>query len=234
MYRAQVKKIFSGAVAVTNVSYAIGEILRELFSIKKFFVIHNVVDTKLFYPSALKEPVFTYIHVSSLNEQKNVDGMLRVFKRFATINRDWQLVLVGPFSKEIQQSIIQNKLDDLIQLVGEIPYTEVAKYMQQAHVKVLFSKHENFPCVVVEALCCGLPVIASDVAGVREAVNKSNGILVKSENEDELLFALQKVRQTYSSFDVQSIANDAARQYGYPTIAEKFKELYEQAFHAVK
>ena len=50
--------------------------------------------------------------------------------------------------------------------------------MQQAHSFVLNSNIENAPCVISEALCCGLPVIATRVGGVPEMVDKFNGILV--------------------------------------------------------
>ena len=102
--------------------------------------------------------------------------------------------------------------------------------MQQAHVMVLFSKHENFPCVVVEALCCGLPVVSSDVAGVKEAVNSSNGILVKSGDEKQLLEGVIKIRETYSDYDTLQISIGAASKFNCQVIGDKFYKLYKTAF----
>ena len=232
IYRLQVKKIFSEAAIVTNVSLAIGKLLKQLFPIKSFRVIHNVVDTRFFYPGSVRNNIFTYIHVSSLTDQKNIFGILRVFKNLAAIADDWKLLLVGPVTKEIVNFIEIEQLNHLIEFVGEVPYSEVANYMRQAHVKVLFSKHENFPCVVVEALCCGLPVVSSDVAGVNEAVNELNGILVESQNEDALLKAVIKIRQTYNTFDSAGIAADAAKKFSYPVIAKQFDELYDPLLSA--
>jgi glycosyltransferase involved in cell wall biosynthesis len=45
---------------------------------------------------------------------------------------------------------------------------------KKADAFILFSRHENFPCVVIEALCCGLPVVASNVGGIAEAVDETN------------------------------------------------------------
>lgn len=226
LYRKQVKKIFSEASVVTNVSNTVRKILIKRFPIKRSAVIYNVVDTGLFHWSAEKENVFTYIHVSSLTQQKNVFGMLRAFKKFFEIRKDWQLIMVGPYTAGIRQFIDEEKLTEHVYLTGEVPYAEVARRMQKSNVFVLFSRHENFPCVIVEALCCGLPVISSDVAGVGEAVNASNGVLVRSEDEDQLVQALGRMRETYHRYDVPQIAADAAGKFGYKTIAEKFDELY--------
>jgi glycosyltransferase involved in cell wall biosynthesis len=226
VYRLQVKKIFSEAAIVTNVSLAIGNILKQLFPIKDFRVIHNVVDTTYFHPAFLPKPIFTYIHVSSLSDQKNIFGILRVFKNLAVVSSNWKLLIVGPPTQEIGDFINDEKLNHLIELKGEVSYPEVAEYMNKAHVMVLFSKHENFPCVVVEALCCGLPVVSSDVAGVNEAVNELNGILVESENEAALMNALLSIREVYGTYNSATIAADAASRFGYPVIARKFDELY--------
>jgi len=229
LHRKQVKKIFSGASVVINVSNTVRKILMGLFPIRRSAVIYNVVDTSLFKWSALKENVFTYIHVSSLTEQKNVFGILRAFKKLFEIRKDWQLIMVGPHTAGIRQFIDQEKLNEHVYLTGEVPYAEVARRMQKSNVFVLFSKHENFPCVIVEALCCGLPVISSDVAGIGEAVNASNGILVRSEDEEQLLQALIEIREIHHKYDALQIAADAAGQFGYETIAEKFDELYRTA-----
>lgn len=226
-YRLQVKKIFSEAIAVTNVSCAVGEILRGLFKLKSVTVIHNAVDTSRFFYAPQPSDSFTYLHVSSLNEQKNIAAILRTFKQLATIRRDWKLVVVGPFTEELQRYVAAENLTSRVYFKGEIPYAEVAKQMQRSQAMVLFSKHENFPCVVVEALCCGLPVVSSDVAGIKEAVNASNGILVESENEEALLGALLQIRETNALYDSERIASEAQKRFGYSSIARDFDKLYE-------
>lgn len=227
LYRTSVKKIFSKASAVTNVSLSIGKILQELFPIRHLQVIHNAVDTTIFYPDFSQKDRFTFIHVSSLTDQKNISGILRVFKELATIKKDWRFIIVGPYTQQIRDFIISEGLNHLIELVGEVPYVQVASFMRQSHAMVLFSKHENFPCVVVEALCCGLPVVASDVAGINEALKDSNGILVTPEDESALLKAVIRIKEKYTGYDRSSIAFDAGKRFSYPAISTQFDELYE-------
>jgi glycosyltransferase involved in cell wall biosynthesis len=81
-----------------------------------------------------------------------------------------------------------------IEFTGEIAYEEVAKAMQQADCLLLFSHIENSPCVIGEALCCGLPVIASRVGGIPELIDEQNGILVPAADETALLNAMKSGR----------------------------------------
>jgi glycosyltransferase involved in cell wall biosynthesis len=81
--------------------------------------------------------------------------------------------------------------------------------------------------VVIEALCCGLPVVSSSVAGIPEAINNDNGILMESENEEQLVNALQKIMTRYSNYNRPEIAREAQAIYSYEKIGKQFSDLYE-------
>jgi glycosyltransferase involved in cell wall biosynthesis len=225
-YKLQAKRIFTQAEAVSNVSASIGKIITQLFKIPLVHTIHNVVDEKLFYYKEVTHDVFTFIHVSVLNEQKNIISILHAFAQLSQIRKDWKLILVGPYDQQFVAFIQQLGLMESVELKGMVPYPQVATAMQQADAFVLFSKHENFPCVVVEALCCGLPVIAGDIAGVGEAVNQTNGILIKGTSEDQLKEALVNMLNNHKRYKRNQIAADAASRYSYPVIGRQIFNLY--------
>ncbi|MBK6826556.1 MAG: glycosyltransferase [Chitinophagaceae bacterium] len=102
----------------------------------------------------------------------------------------------------------------------------MAKTMQQADCLLLFSHIENSPCVIGEALCCGLPVIASRVGGIPELIKEGHGILVPAADETALINAMKQVRQTIKQYNRQSMAMEAASRFSYETAGRLLNDTY--------
>jgi glycosyltransferase involved in cell wall biosynthesis len=227
-YRNSVRLIFKEANAVTNVSKTVARILENKMGLDSIHVIYNTVDEHLFfYIPKLKEK-FRFIHVSTMTEQKNIEGLFNTFKQLASRRKDWELRLVGPVSSRLQNILETMKHDIDLTYTGEIPYRQVALEMQQASAFVLFSNHENFPCVIAEALACGLPVITSDAGGSGECIDLYNGKLVPVGNEEKLLRALTEVLDQVHTYDCRKIAENASSKFSYPVIGQQFSTLYEE------
>jgi len=227
VYRKEVARVFEGAVAVTNVSEAMGSIIKDIFNLSQVRTINNAVDTGLFNYEVSTPKKFRFIHVSTLTEsQKNVMGILRAIDSLSKKRQDFELTIVGPAGKELKESIKSLGVEGLVSLSGEVSYADVSKQMKMASVLVLFSRYENLPCVIIEALSCGLPVIATDVGGVSELVNENNGQLVRSEDEKDLTESMNDVMNNYKNYDREQIAAQAGERFSYATIGKQFNELY--------
>jgi glycosyltransferase involved in cell wall biosynthesis len=221
------KRIFSDASAVTNVSETIGKKLQSYFEIKTYRTIHNLVDTDLFsYKFKKISNKLRFIHVSAMGEQKNPAGIIQALAQLNVFYRAWECVLCGPYKEALQLMVEENELHAQIRFTGEITHEQVAKEMQQADVFILFSNHENFPCVVVEALCCGLPVITAKAGGVAEAVNDRNGIIVDAEDVEQLTNAMHYIVKNLDKYDRENISVNAKALYNKRRIAAQFVELY--------
>jgi glycosyltransferase involved in cell wall biosynthesis len=227
-HRHKVKKIFRNADAVTNVSTAVGETLKVLFNLPAVRIIHNTVNTDFFNYKEIAFSKFRFIHVSGLNYQKNVEGILRAIKRLSELRKDFEVVIAGPGETALLKMIGDLQLNSIVFCTGAISYQEVAIEMQKASAFVMFSRHENFPCVMVEALCCGLPVIGTDVGGVPEAIDEDNGMIVPSENEEELQSAMSTMMNEYQKYNREKIAFNAQQKYSYSTIGKQFLDLYNE------
>ena len=227
LHRFRVGRVFQQASIVTSVSAAVGEKLKSLFELKRVDVVRNVVDTRLFFYEHTKPQPFRFIHVSTLASfQKNVQGILRAAANLAKNRRDFELLLVGPADQELTDAVKGMGLEGLVRFSGEIPYESVAKEMRAASAFVLFSRHENFPCVMIEALCCGLPFIGTDTGGIPEAIDSGNGVVIASEDEEALQAAMHDMIDLYDRYDRSEIARIARDRYAYSTIAGQFIALY--------
>ncbi|MCO5239146.1 MAG: glycosyltransferase [Chitinophagaceae bacterium] len=227
-YRHTVFAIFKHAAAVTTVSGVLGKRLQEIFRMPSFFVIHNVVDTDVFFLRENRSPVFRFFHASTMDYPKNMEGILRVLAKLNAQRSNWECVLTGWGTPRLSQMAASLGLDKVIKWTGVLPHEQVAIEMQSAHALVMFSRYENFPCIIIEALCCGLPVISTHVGGIPEAVNDSNGWLIPSENEEALLETMIRMIDSYAVFNRHEVAKDAGDKYNDSVIGKQFYSLYQQ------
>jgi len=222
------KQIFSQAAKFISVSRYLGEGVNRLVLKKDYDVIPNVADTSLFFYIENQPSRFRFIHVSNMVQLKNPEGILRAFSKLYRQNNTAEMVMVGDTDLSIREYAASLKLPDgVITFKGEVPYVQVAKEMQQADCFVLFSNIENSPCVIGEALCCGLPVIATQVGGIPELVDSSNSLLVDPKEEDQLTAVMMQMINSYPKFDRKAIAAKAALRFSYETVGKQFDSVYD-------
>ena len=227
-YRWITRQSFRKALAVSSVSDWLTNRIQFLFNPKQLKVIRNSVDTGLFYHIPSQNSKKRFIHVSMMEPLKNVAGIIKAFILLNASYVDWELVLVGPANEEINELIKNGHIEDKVFMTGLIPYREVAEQMRQADVLVHFSRYENLPCVISEALCCGLTVISSDVGGVNELIDQKNGILVKSEDIHALKHAILNYIMNINLYNRENISKEATSKFNYHTIGLELLKWYQE------
>lgn len=230
LYKYFSKRIFKQCNWLLPVTEDLGKKMTHLFGQKNFTAIPNVVDTNLFHNDPNKKhDKIKFIHVSSLGYHKNIWGILHSIEKLFEERNDFEVHLIGPPSKEIVDwTATRGLLNNCIFFTGIIPYEKVAENMRKSDSLLMFSRYENLPCVILEALCCGLPIISTDVGGIREVINDENGILIPSENEEELLKAMDYMITNMNQFNREKIALDAQNKFNYNTVGQQFNEIYYQ------
>ena len=160
--------------------------------------------------------------------QKNVEGLLNTLARLKEVEKDWEIRMIGPASAAIVEQSQKLELDKFVRWLGEIPYPEVGVEMAHSDALLMFSRFENLPCVVLEALCCGVPVVSTDVGGIAEVINSSNGLLVTNDSSDEMLDALLFLMKNRDQFNREEIASDAKARYSYSVIGKQIIDYYRE------
>jgi teichuronic acid biosynthesis glycosyltransferase TuaC len=133
-------------------------------------------------------------YVGRFIEAKGLRELVEVSRELAATNPHFRLVLIGDgvMKAQLLELVGRSSLAGKVHLPGGLPPEEVARWMCAADVLTLPSWSEGYPNVVVEAVACGRPVVATDVGGTNEIVNEGNGILVPPRDPARLREALEQ------------------------------------------
>jgi N-acetyl-alpha-D-glucosaminyl L-malate synthase BshA len=144
---------------------------------KEIEVIPNFVDTRLFAPAPDRARLgearpAVLVHVSNFRSLKRVDDVVGIFaearRRAPERAMTLQLVGDGPERDRIRKLVQATGLGDCVQFLGE--RTDLPSVLRGADLFLLPSESESFGLAALEAMSCGVPVIASRVGGVPEVV----------------------------------------------------------------
>jgi glycosyltransferase involved in cell wall biosynthesis len=136
------------------------------------------------------------LYAGYLTKRKGVYELLEAIHRVQKKCPDIMLLMCGAGTEEtaLRRLIREKGIENIVHMAGEVKPERMNKWMQASDLFVLASHTEGMPNVVMEAMACGLPVVATAVGGLPGAISDCDGaILVPSENIDELEKALVKV-----------------------------------------
>jgi len=201
---------------------------------ENYYVVNNVVDNCFFAESITVHRIKKrIIHISCFdNDAKNVCGILRVAKELSNIRQDFEFILIGSgidFEKTVAYSQTLNFHPGIIHFLGEKTTEEVSNWLKNSDIFVLFSNYENSPVVISESLSCGKPVISSNVGGISEHINVTNGVLIPAGNEVELLEKMNYMLDNYSNYNSEMIMDEAKKKFSYESVGNQVFEIYKKA-----
>lgn len=226
------KKITRRASIVAPVSKHLELSMISLGFKGKYLPIPNVVDTKLFIPKAGNKNTFTIVHISSLKDNhKNISGMLNVAKKLENENSNFNWNFIGGSINNFDNQI--NELDfksTKINFINHVSQTELVPYLQEASVFVLFSNYENLPCVILEAFSCGIPVISTDVGGIKEYFPNNFGYLIPANDEVKLKESIIEIKNnpTFNKKEMHQFAED---NFSEKILAKRFTDVYHKCLN---
>src|SRR5207249_9593220 len=161
-------------------------------------VIHTGIDTAHFSPRNVpKEERPTVVFAGRISRSKGVATLVEAVLRLAPNVPGLQLRLIGRADREfhdwISQRTLSSGIPGLVDMIGYVPREDLPDHLSRAHVFAAPSMYEGGPgFVYLEAMACGLPVIACSGSGVEEVVTPGeNGLLVAPGDISALVSALR-------------------------------------------
>jgi len=161
-------------------------------------IIRPAVDPAFFKPPAAhsQKPHLKIINTGSLTWNKAYESMLLAFKHFIERGVDAELHILGEgyMQQPILFTIHDLGLTERVYMHGRVTPEEVRKHLQNSDVFMLSSLSEGISNAVLEAMCCGLPVVSTDCGGMSEAISDGvEGFLVPLHDPKAMADALYKL-----------------------------------------
>jgi glycosyltransferase involved in cell wall biosynthesis len=198
------------------------------------------VDTEMFGPDGSNRRVELGLErrrvalvVSRLVPIKNVALAVEAMALAAAQQADLLLAIVGdgPLRSALDARVAALGLSDRVIFAGRVPHEQLPAWYRSADLFVLSSEFDNSPNVALEAMACGLPVVATDVGGLREYVQVDvNGLLVPPGDARELARAM--VRYAADPDLARRVGwrnrQDAVARFSWAQSARSLRDVYRR------
>lgn len=224
---------YSKADKVVAVSNYLKNNIKKNFGIESI-VIPNIVDLSNFkYKKKSKSNTFTFVSIGNLLPNKNMKLLINSFCGAFKDNSEVKLFIYGdgPERRNLNSQIKKNKMENNIFLMGKVPRKVIAEKLCKSNCFVLASKQETFGVAFIEALSLGLPVISTNSGGPEDIINKSNGLIVKSDDVEALKRALLYMYNYSDAYQEEKIAGDVEKLYSPQVIGERLVNLYQNILY---
>ena len=190
----------------------------------------NGIDHSLFYPEPATEKQNEIICVGNLRWQKNYSMLIDAIELIAKKFPGWRVRIfgAGPDRPTLEKKIAAASLERYIILEGIESQETISKVLRQAKLFVICSRAEGFPKALIEAMACGLPVVATDV-GECGAVLKDIAPTVKVGDSKNLAVSIARflADPAYLS-EVADACLKRAQVYSWERVSQIVEKTYDE------
>jgi glycosyltransferase involved in cell wall biosynthesis len=230
----RLQAMFATGIPVVAVSQALAADIRRFAGRPELevTVVANAVDTSLFRPDPQAPPPLspTFLMVASWAPIKRP---LLVLAAIRALLPQWpqlrlRVIGGGELLPAMQASIAAYGLYEAVQLLGPQSKPRIASELQRSTALLHPSAYETFSVVCAEALCCGIPVLASAVGALPELITPATGRLVPN-TADAWTAALQQWLSDPPAWNHAAIAQQAAARFSRQAVGLELLQAAERA-----
>lgn len=225
----RIRRIFHAGVPVLVVSNALRQDITRFAGppTPHFHVVDNVVETDVFNGSGSTREEGRFFAIAGWRSPKRPDLLLDALAELRANGRPARLRLAGtgPGSEAINNAIVKLGLDEYVDVLGHLEPNAVAEEMRRAHALLHASDYETYSVVCAEALCCGTPVVASNVGGIPEFLGEGMGVLVDANTSEAWTKALELHWDSLLNVDRALISSTMSARAGAPAVGQRYFEV---------
>ena len=199
--------------------------------IERFEHLPPFVDGDMFSPAIQGIDSKTILFAGGLFENKGIRELLQAAEKFLSVKNDFHVTFLGdgPLRASILRWAAEKGYGKRITLTGTVPYHEMPGHLQNALVLVLPSFREGMPSIILEALACGTPCIASCVGDIPSIIRQEeNGLLIPPGSPEDIAAAVLWLGNDGNLYSkLKANARSSVLPYLSSSSVERLIEIYE-------
>jgi len=181
-------------------------------------------------PLPARPPLIGYI--GRLSGEKGVQHFARVLPAILNDQQDLRAFIGGdgPLKESIAASLQEGGVTARIDLPGWISHDDLPDYLNQLRLLILPSYTEGLPNIMLEAMACGTPVLATPVGAILDVLIDGKTGFIMENNSPECI--AENVKRALDSPDLERIAEEGRRfveeNFTFERVVERWKEVLEE------
>ena len=226
-----IRHIWRHAAVLTANSQGLRLLAHETAPDLSIHVIPNGVDLAHFTRAQPVSDNFLprLLFVGRLISQKGVNYLLEAL---TLVEVPYKLIIVGDGSerKELESQVAALNIGEHVSFTGWQEHADIIQFYRQADVFVLPSQREGLPNVLLEAMACGLPIVATHVSGTEDLIEEGrNGFLVSPRDPEALAQKLQRLLLDAGlRREMGQASREIVQNYTWQMCAERYLDYMQE------
>ncbi len=168
-------------------------------------------------------------YVGRLSEEKGVLNFVRAIPRILERGEEIEFPIGGDgqLRDEIEKNINDESLSSKVKLRGWIPHDEIPGYLNELRLLVLPSYTEGLPNVMLEAMACGTPVLATPVGAISDVIKDGETGFIMENNSPESI--AKNIIRALKHPNLEQMAQNARalveREFTFKKAVERYREI---------
>ncbi|MBT9139025.1 MAG: Alpha-D-kanosaminyltransferase [Syntrophomonadaceae bacterium] len=169
-------------------------------------------------------------YIGRLSEEKGVLNFVKAIPEISKEKGDLEFLIggEGQLRDEIEEYLENENLNGKVELTGWIPHDELPKYLNELKLLILPSYTEGLPNIMLEAMACGTPVLATSVGAIPDVIKDGEtGFIIMEDNSPECI--ARNVIRALNHPNLEQIARNARalveREFTFEKAVERYREI---------
>ena len=199
------------------------EAISESFPDKKVVIMPNPIDETTIDISACENDN-SIMYLGWVIKEKGIEELLQVWRRVEELYPVYTLKIIGSYDESYLHYLQSTYETNRVHFLGLVSHEKAMLELKKTNLFVLPSYSEGFPYVILEAMMCKKPIVATNVGAIADMLSENCGCVIAPHNEEELYDAIVKIlrNQEYSNNIAQNAFEKATAMYTISNVCAEY------------